>query len=164
MNEFQFLTLLVLFAIVFIISLTALLKIRELSKKVKLMHSAINSKSIRKYLKLVELRRKKEAKRYLVFEVITDGETEGISREAIDKALRDSFIELFGSIAYSDSSLRVVEFNTSTWRGIVRFRRSYRSKVLVSLGSVKEVEGIKVSLVPLRTVGTLKKARKYVMP
>lgn len=101
---------------------------------------------------------KKPRKRYIVFSLVSEDK---LSLESIDKAIRDTLIKYYGESIYGKASPRVILFDENTGRGILRVSHLFVDHAIATLGLVKEIEGKRCLIIPIRTTGTLRKAREY---
>lgn len=101
---------------------------------------------------------KKPRKRYIIFTVIS---TSKLSIKEIEDSVRTKFAELYGKSSLFKASPRLVFFDEVTGRGVFRVTHTYVNHLVASMGLVKEISGVDCLIIPLRTTGTLKKARKY---
>ena len=100
---------------------------------------------------------KKLRRRYVVFTAICE---ERIKFSELQEAVSNRFCELFSESTYYKASPQLVLFDENTQRGVYRVTHLYLDYLIATLGLVKSVKGKKCILVPLRTTGTLKKARE----
>ncbi len=139
-------------------SLVALLQFYKINSRIEALFQAISSKVILKVLRSRRLR-KKLRKRYMVFEVISDGTPD---KSSLESEIKGVFKNLFGEIHLTAASLAIQYYDSRLRMGILKFTHRYRYKVLAALGLVKRVGSVKVLIVPVRTTGTYKKALKYI--
>ncbi|MCC6011106.1 MAG: hypothetical protein LM556_01745 [Desulfurococcaceae archaeon] len=100
---------------------------------------------------------KKPRKRYVVFTAICE---ERVKFEELTDAVSSRFKELFSENTYYKASPQLVLFDESTQRGVYRVTHIYLDHFIAALGLVKRIGGKKCVIVPLRTTGTLKRARE----
>jgi len=125
--------------------------------KVSMFAEALNSKVVRAYVKASEARGKRKlSKRYMILKVL--GNSSNIKE--IQEIVEDGIIRLFGSSAISLIQPRILYYNPNTAKAILRFKASYKWKLIASLGLSEGLSNTLI-LIPIRTTGTLKKARKY---
>ncbi|MEM1878185.1 MAG: Rpp14/Pop5 family protein [Desulfurococcaceae archaeon] len=105
-----------------------------------------------------EISAKKLRKRYVVFAAVCE---EKVTYEKLSKTIRNAFIELYGKAYTHKASPRLVLFDEGRQRGVVRVLHIYTDHLVAALGLVRNVEGVDCILVPYRTTGTIKKAKKY---
>ncbi|MCE4611166.1 MAG: hypothetical protein F7B17_04250 [Desulfurococcales archaeon] len=96
-------------------------------------------------------------RRYIVFEVLSEGPLES---RVMEDALRREFAMLFGKTALAASGLSLVDFNPKTMRGVVRVRREFKVHALAAMGALRSVGNVRVMIVPIAVSGTLKRARR----
>ncbi len=98
-------------------------------------------------------------RRYLVFEV---GTASDVSEEEVRAAIEESFRRLFGEAGAADAGVKLIMYDRVRRRGVVRVRSNGLQRLLAALGTVRRIGQADVVIVPLRTAGTIRKARKYV--
>ncbi|MGC9210189.1 MAG: Rpp14/Pop5 family protein [Acidilobus sp.] len=98
-------------------------------------------------------------KRYLVFEVASGSE---VKEEDVRVALEEAYRRLFGEAGLAAAGLRLILYDAGRRRGIVRVRSSSLPHLLAAIGLVRRIGEVDALIVPLRTAGTIRKARKYV--
>lgn len=101
---------------------------------------------------------KKLRKRYVVFAVIAEKCPE---RAALEEAVRAKLSELFGKSAEHKASPYLVFYDGAACLGVIRVSHIYKARLIAALSMVKEAGGAKCLVIPLRTTGTLKSAKKY---
>ena len=104
-----------------------------------------------------EERIKKIRKRYIVFAVLSEKKFE---KRDVEKCLRMTFKQYFGEILLIKADPQLIYFDPSIQRGVIRVAHKYRDQVLASLSMIREINGVKCLIIPLKTTGTIKKARK----
>jgi len=100
---------------------------------------------------------KKLRKRYVVFATICE---ERVEFNELRDAVSSKFRELFSENVYYKASPQLVLFDENTQRGVYKVIHLYLDHFIATLGLVKSIGGKKCVVVPLRTTGTLKKARE----
>lgn len=101
-----------------------------------------------------------KAKRYIIFNVIT--ESSDLESSQIEEAIRVSVKELLGKVWLDISNPRVIFFLPDRKEGIISTNRGGYKVVIASLPLTKKVSGTKVLLVPVKTTGSLKKAKEMI--
>jgi len=114
------------------------------------------------YTALLEAREKtvkvkKLRKRYVVFTAICE---ERVELNELRDAVSSRFKELFSENVYYKASPQLVLFDENTQRGVYKVTHLYLDHFIAALGLVKSIGDKKCIVVPLRTTGTLKKARE----
>ncbi len=96
-------------------------------------------------------------RRYIVFEVVASSE---ISEEELAKALANTVRRVLGEAGYVESGIRLILYNKSTGRGILRVNSTYKYRILGILGLVRRVGDSKALIIPLGVTGSVKRARR----
>lgn len=107
------------------------------------------------YIKKVKNKRDIRAKRYIIFDIIGEGE---FDVKDIEEEIKKSVKELGGKIWLEISDPKVILIYQN--QGIISTNRSGYKIVLASLPLVKSVKDKPILLVPRRTTGSLKRAKK----
>jgi ribonuclease P/MRP protein subunit POP5 len=107
--------------------------------------------------KVPRLTLRKNKKRYIVFKVLSDHDD--INVQDMEKQIRMALQELLGKVWLDISNPRVVIYDPGRMSGIISTNRLGYKAVLASLPFVKSVEDKEILLVPVRTTGSLKKAK-----
>ncbi|MEM1622808.1 MAG: Rpp14/Pop5 family protein [Sulfolobales archaeon] len=103
----------------------------------------------------------KPRRRYLVFEIIAvSGDLSHVRKDHVEKALQRSFQLLFGLVGYGAARPSLVYYDESKGAGILTFKHLWRNHVFLMLSLIKEINGVKVFVIPVATTGTRKKAMK----
>ncbi len=96
-------------------------------------------------------------KRYIVFAVIGD---KGFSRDELGELIRRGFRELLGVRATIQADPYLVYYDPSLKRGILRVSHLYKEQAVAALDYVSKRILKNTLLLPLKTTGTIRKARK----
>ncbi|AAK41035.1 ribonuclease P [Saccharolobus solfataricus] len=99
------------------------------------------------------------AKRYIVFYVISEYKVKG---DDLERVIRNSLKDLLGSVWLNIANPKVVTYREDTQEGIISTNRVGYKAVLASLPFAKEINNNKILIVPRRTTGSLKKAKKLI--
>lgn len=91
-------------------------------------------------------------KRYIAFEL----QGAKLDEKTLKHAIYAESLKFFGELGLSYAALKLVEYNPSTKRGILRCERDYQEKVLGFLALVSSLNGPKARLVALKSSGTIK--------
>ncbi len=127
----------------------------KLRKRFDILVSALNSRTLKSYVKTVEARQKKKVvKRYLVVKAL-NGKLDG---RRLNAFIRKAVASLYGAATVSLADPKVLYVNEDRGKYVVRFRSPYRWKLLVALGLLQKTKGI--IIVPVKITGTLDKARR----
>ncbi|MEM0340208.1 MAG: Rpp14/Pop5 family protein [Acidilobaceae archaeon] len=98
-----------------------------------------------------------EKKRYIVFEIAT---TESIEANEVAKAMESAAKKLLGDLGVTKARFKLIEYDPSLRRGVLRVRKEYKWHALAVLSLIRAIGGKKVFVMPLATSGSLWKARK----
>jgi len=120
-----------------------------------------SSRSLRRLQEIIEKKRRLRS-RYVIFRVLPLCSNYSISREVVEEGIVSKFKELFGLVNLRRAGVSVIYFDEGKLIGVVRVKHVFRMQLLTALGLVKELGGCGVVIVPIRTTGTLKRARKYI--
>jgi RNase P/RNase MRP subunit POP5 len=107
--------------------------------------------------KVPRLTLRKNKKRYIIFKVLSDHDD--INVQDMEKQIRMALQELLGKVWLDISNPRVVIYDPGRMSGIISTNRLGYKAVLAALPFVKSVEDKEILLVPVRTTGSLKKAK-----
>jgi len=107
--------------------------------------------------KVPRLTLRKNKKRYIAFKVLSD--YDDINVQDMEKQIRMALQELLGKVWLDISNPRVVIYDPGRMSGIISTNRLGYKAVLAALPFVKSVEDKEILLVPVRTTGSLKKAK-----
>lgn len=97
-------------------------------------------------------------KRYIVFSVISG---EKLSKKEIEESIRKKIGKIYGIIGVAKTDPQVVFYDPSIKKGIIRTSHKEKELVIAALSLVREINGKKALIIPLKTTGTIKKAKKY---
>lgn len=112
------------------------------------------------YIRKIKNKKDIKSKRYIVFYIIS--EDQKISPKNVEDAIRSAVKEFLGSMWLEISNPRVIIYLNETNEGIISTNRAGYKAVIASLPLVKAVDGKKVLIVPKRTTGSLKKAKRLI--
>lgn len=101
----------------------------------------------------------KAKKRYVVFATICE---ERVSEKEIEEAIRNNLIKHFGVDIYRKASPRVILYDVESGRGVVRVLHTCTNHLIATIGLTKQVGKTRCLMIPIRTTGTLKKAREHI--
>ncbi len=101
----------------------------------------------------------REKDRYIVFEVISDGD---FTLEDLIKATRISFLSLFGELGLSECGIRFLRnlYDEKNKRGVIRCVHNKIEEVRTALAFIRKVNEVNVIVRVLGITGTVKSARK----
>lgn len=137
----------------FILSLILLIGMTRIRRVLRLL----SPKSLRKAIKTQE---KRLIKRYIVFEIFD----EGINIDELKSTLIDSLSRELGIMNLASCNIKLIWYSMRKHCGILRIRGPYLCipTVLSALSLIRNLNGKKVIIVPLKVTGTLKRAKKYI--
>ncbi len=122
--------------------------IKRLEETIKILHKDVGEALTKKR----RLRR-----RYIVFTIISSNK---FLKQEIEEALRAKLSSLYGIIGLAKSDPQLVYYEPELKRGIIRTSHLTKDYVLAALSLIKEVNGKKLLVIPVKTTGTIKRARK----
>ncbi|HIQ11086.1 MAG TPA: hypothetical protein EYH26_03820 [Pyrodictium sp.] len=109
--------------------------------------------------KALEKLRRKRRRRYIAFIVVAESGKPPEPQE-MEKAILDAVKRVGGEIAVADARPRLVYYDPLRGLGIVSASHTTKYIVLAALGIVRYVNRRKVLVIPVRTTGTIKRAKK----
>ena len=102
--------------------------------------------------------RRRRRRRYIVFHVVS--EKEPPAAEEVEKAVLRSLERLAGQLTIALGNVQLVYYQPDTGAGIIACTHDTKYLVLAAMGLVRRVGGQRVVLVPVRTTGTIKRAKR----
>ena len=78
-----------------------------------------------------------------------------MDEKTLKHAIYAEALKFFGEYGLSEAALKLVEYNTSTKKGILRCERDYLDKVLGFLALVNSLNNEEVRLVSIKSSGTI---------
>ncbi|MCD6301397.1 MAG: Rpp14/Pop5 family protein, partial [Staphylothermus sp.] len=133
-------------------------KIREL--KVKIASLRKETTQLKKILiqKVEEkIEKKKLRKRYLVFAILSE---QKIDKKSIEETIRTHWIRFFGEKSLIKADPQLVYYEPSIKRGVIRVAHLYKDELIALMSTIKKIGNANCLLIPIKTAGTIKKARK----
>lgn len=103
--------------------------------------------------------RKKRGKRYLVFLLLQEKPERRV--EVVGGWITDALKRGLGELEFSLCRPHLIYFSPRRGRGVLRVNKECVAKVITCLSLERRMGNSKVLFVPIRTTGTLKRARKY---
>jgi len=101
---------------------------------------------------------RKRRKRYLVFRVISE---KRIVHDEIEKTIKKALSNLYGAPSIKESMLSLVYYNDATGYGILRMDSEWKNRVIASLGFARSYMDNKLLIIPIRSTGTIKRAKNF---
>ncbi|MEM0001840.1 MAG: Rpp14/Pop5 family protein [Desulfurococcaceae archaeon] len=102
---------------------------------------------------------KKPRKRYVVFAVICE---DRVLFKSVENAVKEKFVEYYGESMYHKASPRLILYDETTGRGVIRVLHTCTDYLLATMGLIKKINDKNCIMLPIKTTGTLRKAREYV--
>jgi len=100
---------------------------------------------------------RKIRKRYIIF-VILSGRN--FTKKEIEDTVRETFTKYFGEQTLVKADPQLIYFEPSIQRGVIRTSHIYKDYVIASLGLIRKINDTPCLFIPLKTTGTIKRARK----
>lgn len=91
-------------------------------------------------------------RRYIAFQL----KGPDMQEKELKHAIYEEALRFFGEYGVSEAALKLMQYNPSTKKGILRCERSYQDKVVAFLSLIGSLSGLEARLVPLRSSGTIK--------
>lgn len=126
-------------------------------RELNLLRRLVKLLAKRKY-KDVLGKTKKLRKRYIVFTIVSE---HSFSRKEIEEAVRKNINKVYGFIGLARADPKLVYYEPSLKKGVIRTSHLEKELVITALSLVREVNGKKLVIIPLKTTGTIKRAKKY---
>lgn len=101
-------------------------------------------------------------KRYIVFEVMSS--VEEVDWRGLESEIRGVVSKVLGLHGLAESGVKLVYYNESSRRGVLKVRESYKYQVIGLLGLVRSLNGAPVMLTPITVTGSLKRAKRSASP
>ncbi len=107
----------------------------------------------------LEKLRRRRRRRYIAFYVVTeDGEPP--PPEEVEKAVMRAVERLAGELTVAKARLQLVYYQPERGAGIIRANHETKYLVLAAMGLVRRVAGKRAVLIPVRTTGTIRTAKR----
>ena len=98
---------------------------------------------------------KKERHRYLLFKIFYH-DTLNFDEKSILKAIWKAIWRYFGLKEASKVGLWLLEFDNDNSCGIIRISHNTKEMIITALTLIREINGNRVIIVPIKTSGTIK--------
>lgn len=135
---------------------TLALQQKRLSFIEKVLGKALESVEAEKALKLLKRRRRK---RYIVFQLVTE-DGKPVDPNELEKAIVEAVAKLSGDLTVAMGRIRIVYYHPDKMMGILAATHDTKYPVIASMALVRQVGGRRVLLIPLKTTGTIRRAKK----
>lgn len=96
-------------------------------------------------------------KRYVLLELLCK---EKLDERAVNEALKETFLSLYGSLGVAKQRLQLIEFNAANAKAIVRCALPCLNEVKAGLLFLKEIDGKKAVPSVVAVSGSLRKVRE----
>ncbi|UCD01066.1 MAG: Rpp14/Pop5 family protein [Promethearchaeota archaeon] len=103
----------------------------------------------------------KERQRYIFFRIIKESKT-NFSQKTILKSIWQSIWRYFGMKEANKIGLWLTELNSDEDYGIIRCSHQTKEIIISALSLVREIDGTKVVLSPIKTSGTIRSLKKAI--
>lgn len=101
----------------------------------------------------------RERERYVIFKVISDKK---FLKEEILSGILYAIHSFLGEKGMSDTNIYLIDWNENFNIGILKTSHKTKDDVIVALSLLSAINEIKISVIPLNTTGTIKKAKEIV--
>lgn len=139
--------------IISIVSLLIVLLMYSLIKRIRLQLDLIIKKDVEEALTKV----KKIRRRYIVFSIISEHD---FDKRELEKAIRKKLALLYGIISLAKADPQLVFYDPRLKRGVIRTSHVMKDYVLAALSIIRNINGKQLLIIPIKTTGTIKKAKK----
>ncbi|KSW11429.1 hypothetical protein CF15_00795 [Pyrodictium occultum] len=129
---------------------------REMDRVLKAASYALQSMEAEEFL---ERLRRKRRRRYIAFYIVYEGD-EPPSPEEVEQAVKRAVERLAGQLTVALSRLQLVYYDPERAAGVLRASHDTKYLVLAALGLVRRVGGRRAVIIPVRTSGTIKRAKQ----
>lgn len=142
-----------------------LVEVEQAYKAVKRQLTVIGS-SLARALESVEaenairLLARRRRRRYIVFFVVSDGGV--IEPNSVEEAILRAVERLGGQLTVALGSIRLVYYHPEKKAGIIAATHDTKYLVLAAMGLVRRIGESRVVLVPVKTTGTVRRAKKSI--
>lgn len=96
-------------------------------------------------------------KRYVVFSIVS---SEELDKHLVERAIRGQYRKYFGELHLVKADPQLIYFDQKLQRGVVRVTHAYVESLIAVLSLIREVNSHKCLFIPLKTTGTIKRARR----
>jgi len=152
-----YLYVLIIAILAFLLSAYTLMKLTRFSRRIMLIMTSLTNRNVETYIKAIKSRkRRKPSKRYIVIRLIGSS----LTKEGLQALIKRNLTILYGKSSISKMVPQVLYMNNYTGKAAVRFYANYKWMLISALGYIKQEDPI-IAIIPLRTTGSLKKAKSY---
>ncbi len=104
--------------------------------------------------------KRKRRRRYIAALILYDGKLP-VDPRVVQRSIEDAVKRLAGEVGVAEARPQVVYYDPVRGAVIIRTNHLAKSLVLASLLLIREIGGVRVRVVPLRTAGTIRSAKRY---
>lgn len=132
----------------------------ELSARLRVLEKAV-AKALESYEAedMLEKLRRRRRRRYIVFRIVTEDGTSPPPEE-VEKAILRAVERLGGQLTAALARVQLVYYHPEQAAGIIRASHDTKYLVLAALGLVRSIGGRRALIIPVRTTGTIRSAKK----
>ena len=98
-------------------------------------------------------------KRYIVYRIISE---KALSYSDVEKMFKAAIRGLYGEAGLAESRIYLAFHEPSSNTGVVRISADWRDRAIIAISLIRQWEGRKLLVVPLRTTGSIKRARELI--
>jgi len=103
--------------------------------------------------------RAKRRRRYIAFYIVYEG-NEPPSPQEVEKAIIRAIERLGGQLSVALGGVQLVYYDPERAAGVIRCTHDTKYVVLAAMGIIRKVGGKRAIIIPVRTSGTIKRAKK----
>ncbi len=104
--------------------------------------------------------KRKRRRRYIAALILYEGRLP-LDPRVVQRSIEDAVRRLAGEVGVAEARPQVVYYDPVRGAVIIRTNHLARNLVLASLLLIREIGGARVRVVPLRTAGTIRSAKRY---
>ncbi len=104
----------------------------------------------------------RERKRYIIFKVVSENDRR-FSKEEILRGCLYAVHSFLGDNRMGDANIYLIDWNENFGIGILKTTHKTKDEIVVALSLLSAINETKISIIPLNTTGTIKKAKEIIM-
>mgnify|MGYP000636765705 CR=1 FL=1 len=136
-----------------IVSILIVLLMYSLIKRIRSQLDLIIKKDVEEALTKI----KKIRRRYIVFSIVSEHD---FDKRELEKAIRRKLALLYGMISLAKADPQLVFYDPKLKRGVLRTSHVMKDYVLAALSIIRNINEKQLLIIPIKTTGTIKKAKK----
>jgi len=136
-----------------IVSILIVLLMYSLIKRIRSQLDLIIKKDVEEALTKI----KKIRRRYIVFSIVSEHD---FDKRELEKAIRRILALLYGMISLAKADPQLVFYDPKLKRGVLRTSHVMKDYVLAALSIIRNINEKQLLIIPIKTTGTIKKAKK----